>query len=333
MSRNVPNDNFTKEVHRLRAEYMELRETTHLVPPAGRSVIEQSVDMIENVMYHTYWYDDGRPQGQCIQLADLPGTLSGDILRLRQDLPLLNGDYKIVGNYISQLENVPKLPEPYEDDSENLSTILSSLPSMNVDPDKHFVKKGKYESEIRNLLKCQGGSCPGEPISPHIIQLLGKSSDGKLVFEKFKPRYIVALFHSLDTYKSWILQLIAGLKCLHLLGIVHRDLRLDNLLFSPDGRRLLICDLEGQWGNRLAPEISHQPVLNAGWTEKSDIYDLGHVIKGIVYGNAPITNLVEWPVPPPLDAIVKACIRDSPQERPSLEELEMMVGGIKVADS
>jgi hypothetical protein len=35
----------------------------------------------------------------------------------------------------------------------------------------------------------------------------------------------------------------------------------------------VFCDLEGRWGNRLAPEVSREPVLDAGWTKKSDIYD------------------------------------------------------------
>ncbi|KAJ5456226.1 hypothetical protein N7530_011500 [Penicillium desertorum] len=49
--------------------------------------------------------------------------------------------------------------------------------------------------------------------------------------------------------------------------------------FSSDTSRVLICDLEGRWGNRLAPEVSREPVLHAGWTEKSDIHDLGYLIK------------------------------------------------------
>jgi hypothetical protein len=57
------------------------------------------------------------------------------------------------------------------------------------------------------------------------------------------------------------------------------------------------------------------------------------VIKGFVYGNAPITPVVEWPVPPPLDAIVEACTRESAHARPTLEELFAMVDGITVADA
>lgn len=28
--------------------------------------------------------------------------------------------------------------------------------------------------------------------------------------------------------------------------------------------RVLICDIESRWGNRLAPEVSREPVLDAG---------------------------------------------------------------------
>lgn len=314
MSQTPAPDTFTQEVRRLRAVYEKKRELTNLVPPTGRPVFDLSVDVVDGTVYHTYWYEcDERVQGdqegcqcpcQCIRLADIPGTLSGAILRLECNLPALDvtGDYEIIGNDIRRLEHAPQPPDD-NDDAEDVSAALASLPEVEADPNKHFVKRAKYVSEIQNLLTCQGGSCPGVPKSAHIIQLLGKSSHGELVFEKFNPRYVLAFVHPLAAHKTWILQLIFGLRCLHYLGIVHRDLRIDNFVFSSDNSRLLICDLESRWGNRLAPEVSRQPVLEAGWTEKSDIYDLGHVIKGMVYGNTPITTLVEWHVPPPLDVI------------------------------
>ncbi|KAJ5575594.1 hypothetical protein N7535_002520 [Penicillium sp. DV-2018c] len=120
------------------------------------------------------------------------------------------------------------------------------------------------------------------------------------------------------------------MKLLHSLGIIHRDLRIDNVVFSPDTSRVLICDLEGRWGNRLAPEVSREPVLDAGWTEKSDIYDLGYLIKGMIYGNVPLTFAVEWYVPPPLAAVVEACTRNKPEERPSLDDLYAMVEKIEI---
>ncbi|KAL8994461.1 MAG: hypothetical protein Q9188_007058, partial [Gyalolechia gomerana] len=172
----------------------------------GRPVTDQSIDVLGAVVYHTYWYEDGSPHGQCIRLADIPGTLSGDILRLRRDLPVLDGDHEITGDQIRRLEDAPEPPPAFDDPPEDLTAILDLLPVLDVNPDKHFVKTGRYESEIRNLLKCQGGSCPGVPISPHIIQLLGRSSNGDLIFERFEPRYIILAFiRTVDVYSSWIL--------------------------------------------------------------------------------------------------------------------------------
>ena len=83
--------------------------------------------------------------------------------------------------------------------------------------------------------------------------------------------------------------------------------------------------------NRLAPGGSRHPhVLQAGWTEKSDVYNLGYVVKGMIYGNVPITYLVEWDVPLPLRAFVESCVRVSAQERPSLDELYAMMERIEV---
>lgn len=300
---------------------MEKRERSNLGSGGGRQIIDIDVEEINDVLHSTYWYAN-----QCIRLACIPGTLSGDILSLNQDLPasVESGNYEIIGDQILPLHNVPPLPD-IEDDSEDLDTMLALLPLVEVDPSKHFVKKGKYKSEICNLLQCQGGSCPGVPKSPHIIQLLGKSQAGELVFDNLKNRAYLGFLYPLATYKSWILQIISGLKVLHSLGIVHRDLRIDNIVFSSDLSRVIICDLESRWGNRQAPEVSHLPVLDSGWSEKSDIYDLGHLIEGMVYGNAPFTHAVEWPVPLPLSVVVEACKRDRPEERPSLDEIHAMV--------
>ncbi|CAG7918159.1 unnamed protein product [Penicillium olsonii] len=321
MNMNQPTDAFMQDIQRLRDDYEAKRAQSNLV---SRQTIDLALGLIDGVYCYTYWHED-----QCIRLADIPNTLSGDILRLKQNLPnaVNHGNHEIIGNQVRPFE-CPPLPEEDEDDSEDLNPILASLPLIDVNT-KHFVKQGKYKTEIENLLKCQGGTCPGVPKSAHIIPLLGKSPEGGLVFERFKPRYILAFIYPLAIYKDWILQIISGIKCLHSQGIIHRDLRIDNLVFS--GFRVLICDLESRWGNRLAPEISRDQVVDAGWTEKSDIYDLGYLIKGMIYGNAPVTFAVEWDVPRPLDAVVEACTRERPEERPSLDDIYAMVEGIEVS--
>lgn len=225
--------------------------------------------------------------------------------------------------------SVPTTPPSVEDDFEDVSDLVSKLPVVAVDSSKHFTKKGKYRSEIENFLKCQGGSCPGAIFSPHLIRLLGASPDGQLVFEKLATRGpILARFSSLETYTRWILHIIDALSYLHSFDIVHRDLRINNCLFTEDGSRLVVCDLESRWGQRAAPEIAFDGGLDSGWTTRSDIYDIGNCIKCMVYANVPITNRVEWLVPQPLQGIVDTCMRKSPEDRPTLLELRKMAESV-----
>ncbi|KAI0479490.1 kinase-like domain-containing protein [Xylariaceae sp. FL0804] len=218
--------------------------------------------------------------GQCVRIFDVPGTLSGDILRLYRNLPPLSSHSEIDGDDIPvrPLDCCLEHPELLEDESEDVNEHVSQLPLICVDPKKHFVKKGKYRSEIVNLIRCQGASVPGHSLSPNTL--------------------------------------IDALDCLHSVGIVHRELRANNLVFSNDGERLVVCDLESRWGERSAPEVDFQGGLeDSGWTTKSDIYDTGNCIKSMVYANGPITHF----------AIVEACMRPRPEERPTLADLRIMV--------
>ncbi|TQN65275.1 Mitogen-activated protein kinase kinase kinase mom-4 [Colletotrichum shisoi] len=324
-----PNINFSVQLHSIREGYSKKRDSTNLFSPTGRELINTRKEFMGTTLYSIFWYGNGTDARQYVRLADVAGTLSGEILRLNRELPERDDDYEIVGDQIRPLKQAPPPPPEEPDDSEDLGQILERLPVVQVDDGKHFTKQSRYKSEVRNLLKCQGESCPGSPASEHIIQLLGKSPAGKLVFEKFKPRYLVlGQVHALSTYLAWVLQLISGLKSLHLLDIVHRDLRIDNLVFSDDYSKIIIIDMESHWGIRQAPELSRDPNVDPGWTEKSDIYDLGNVIRHMVLGNAPITDQVEIPVVSPLDRIVEACTSPSPEKRPSLEELHQMVSEI-----
>jgi hypothetical protein len=74
------------KVHRLRAEYEILREQTSLFPPSGKPILDVHCQPGERSSV-TIWYEDGTEVGQCVRIFDIPGTLSGDILRLHQNLP------------------------------------------------------------------------------------------------------------------------------------------------------------------------------------------------------------------------------------------------------
>ena len=167
MSQTAPEDRFTQEVRRLREDYQRKRDETNLLSSAGRSIVDLSLDWMNGVVCYTYWYeheDDGKDldskdggsqdRCQCIRLADKSGTLSGDILRLEKNLPasVRKGNYEIMGDQIRPLDTVPAPPDS-ADDSEDLGPLLDLLPVVEPEPGKYFIKTGKYESEIRNLLK------------------------------------------------------------------------------------------------------------------------------------------------------------------------------------
>lgn len=327
---------FVIAAQQFRSEYWKLRERTNIFHPNNKERIDVETEVVDGRTVECLWFGEKAEENkdgeygnvQYVRLVDTSG-LSGHILRLHRDLPLpQQGSFEFDGD---DIRSITPRPLPKRDpDFEDIRNELALLPTVPVDPSKHFVKKGKYRSEIWNLLKCQGGACPGKPVSTNIVRLLGKSKDDELVFEKLLPRYFVLhRYCSIAIYKRWILQLIAAIRHLHSIGIVHRDLHLENVLFSKDDNRLVVADLECRWGQRLAPEIDRRDVLDAGWSEKSDIFDMGTYIRCMIYANIPFTPEVEWPVPPPFDDIVEACVRRDPGQRPDLDELSRMVERIE----
>lgn len=329
---------YSEQLHALRKLYAKGCETHSLERVGGRRLKDTSIDKIQGIEFQIFWYENGTSRGQYVRIADIPGTLSGEILRFRQGIPELHGeDHEIVGDEIRPLAGQEVPPGPLDDLPENPedpTDVLASLPVIeHVDSNRQEVKRVKYKSEIVNLLRCQGGSCPGTPISPHIVQLLGKTPEGHLVFERLLGGEIHKAFDSLHDHKRWILHLIAGVKTLHSLGIIHRNLCLSKLYFRDKRNHkseLVIGGLSGKPGNDDAPEIPSQLILDSDYTEKTDIYDIGEVIRNMIYGELPVTKAVERLVPYPLQGIVEACQHKSPELRPGLNSLQAMVEKIEI---
>jgi serine/threonine protein kinase len=171
-------------------------------------------------------------------------------------------------------------------------------------------------------------------MSPFVIRLLGKTEEGKLVFPALRNRFATfnCITSTVAIYKRWSSQMVEAIRALHKIDIVHRDLNVENLLWTEDGQQLVVSNLECHWGSRRAPEIRLDSMTDAGWSKQSDIYDVGCVIQGLVYANIPPNNQVEWHVHAPFGSIVAACKRDVPGDRPTVRELAAMIHAIDVSE-
>ena len=132
-------DPFYEAVHRLRADYRKQQEQCNFW---GNVPLSRQTEIVDGRQVETKWLTDGTPFGQCVRLVDIPGTLAGDIIRLRANLPSIEGHYEIDGNDIRPIENPPSHPE-YPDDSEDIGPALGLLPVVEVDRSKHFSQEGE----------------------------------------------------------------------------------------------------------------------------------------------------------------------------------------------
>lgn len=90
---------FSEQVIQLRSDYQLRRENTNIARPVIdlKSVSGQKPSVV-------YWYENGTEQGQCVRLNDVPGTLSGDILRLRRNLPSRSDHFEVDGDEVRSLD-------------------------------------------------------------------------------------------------------------------------------------------------------------------------------------------------------------------------------------
>ncbi|KAG6842274.1 hypothetical protein C0991_000244 [Blastosporella zonata] len=217
--------------------------------------------------------------------------------------------------------------------------------------------------EIAEALKFERKTLMGLD-HPNVVQYLGyeESHNYLSIFLEYVPGgTISSCLQSHGTFseevtKSFTHQMLEGLHYLHCMGIIHRDLKSDNILVEPSG----ICKISdfgiskqvedmsqvraytGMRGTIywMAPEILDNGDKK-GYDVKVDIWSIGCVVLEMWTGERPWSGEEIFPVmlklsrdklPPPLPAGLtltdhaldfrRQCFRREPQHRPSAAELQ-----------
>jgi serine/threonine protein kinase len=309
------NPAFSNKITALRAEYRSYpdrfpfwNKTRHTAWDLQRTYLE-------------LWYGD---RLNYVRLVPSVRSLAADILGFRADLPVYGVDLEIVGDNYCIIERKEFVLGEEEDDMEDCSEELAHLPIITADPILHFVKKPSYRSELHNLCLCKG--------SPYVVQLLGRTQDGELVFEKFPSDLFIFSLHNprivtIANVKQFLLHLIDAVVDIHSRGIIHRDLVLRNLLYSGDiSKPVIIADVQSHWGSGVcaAPEVRDQKNFSAA----SDVYAISTCLMQFIFAINPRHPFVEYAIPAPFNTIYRACAQAEIHKRPTLAELKRMVDEI-----
>ncbi|WWC62936.1 uncharacterized protein I303_105534 [Kwoniella dejecticola CBS 10117] len=285
------------------------------------------------------------------EVIRIPNTFSDRVINQTADLPPVPWPgARIIGNQIErwtqdELEiNVKQLG--YDLDLNHIdngvgseyskrsklaieSESFRSLDLVDYCEEIHHAKIPHSVEEIENLKVVIG--------LPHLVQLVGRTPDGRIVTTKFGQTTLMDVAFDKKTNIpdkrkiNWMLDIVDGLEALHQLNILHKDLMPWNVLI--DGDQAIICDLESyhKIGGADAPESN----IEQPYTTKSDIYSLGGIMWAMENRNKARPHLTLRPSGI-LKDIMARCLAADPDNRPSLDwitsELDTLLSASGMAD-
>lgn len=204
--------------------------------------------------------------------------------------------------------------------------------------------KRRMDDEVAALLKLR---------SKHVVQVydvvrseddeigvVQEFIDGRDLFESYAPPA------SLDAFYKQIWQIASGISDIHELGVIHRDIKPNNMKTDPEGV-IKIFDFglardDGAGAKTMgfvgtqgfaAPELYQRPFV---FTNSVDTYAFGATALYLATGDLPEELLIQPPTPDPagyfhalplgiaaeIADLLNGCLAKDPSERPSMRNIK-----------
>ena len=187
-------------------------------------------------------------------------------------------------------------------------------------------ERERFRREARILARLS------HPNIPSIYDVVFGPSQFLIIFEFIEGRNLRTILEEggaadVSKAQTWFRQIASALEQAHDLGIVHRDVKPENIIITPDGKTAYLVD----WGIALSAQEAQRLTGSGGWIgtpgymspeqqageevdSRTDIYSLGVTLyevlagKAIAQGNYQELSLINQAVPPQMDELVHACL-------------------------
>jgi tRNA A-37 threonylcarbamoyl transferase component Bud32 len=196
--------------------------------------------------------------------------------------------------------------------------------------------------ENDNLVPCYGACTQLTNGSLYIISEIMTKGNLKNFIKEMKK------FIDLKMILRLTCDIVKGMKWLHSLNIIHRDLKSFNILVNSNmkckiidfGTSRVVDHVKKMTGNLGTPAWMAPEVLtNAKYSQKADVYSFGIVMWELLTGEEPFHDMKTWAIPdavisgkrPPIPkdvdkiyvAIMEQAWHQEPEMRPTFEQLDL----------